>query len=247
MPSLEERLKARQRHFLGMLKPSAYSDAEWWTASDPALEALEGPLPFENLFADAMQKCGSDKATGHDYQRPYGLILSQLPPGPVLEVGIGSIDPAVPRNMGSRGVPGASLRAWRSIGIFSHVYGADVDEGALFSEPGIDTFWVNQLDRDSLILLRERLLTRHPMGLSLVVDDGLHEMAAIEGTLDACFPLVRDGGFYVVEDLAPQFLAPILQRVSKLPCDAWALWSNLGQEQLQSGAVSSGREMRSEA
>jgi hypothetical protein len=84
------------------------------------------PVPIEQPFTDAKAKAaadvlkslfakfGSDKSSGRNYHRLYGEILKNKDDiYYVLEIGLGTNDIDVVSNMGPRGVPGASLRAFR--------------------------------------------------------------------------------------------------------------------------------------
>ena len=68
----------------------------------------------------------------------------------VFECGIGSNNLDVPSNMGSRGVPGASLRVWRDFFPNAQIVGADVDQRILFQEERILTYKVDQTDAKSV-------------------------------------------------------------------------------------------------
>ena len=110
------------------------------------------------LGAETMKKLfdgfGSDKSLAHDYHIPYGQLFGLVPLGAILEIGIGSVNPEYPGNMGSRGHPGASQAALRDSGFFTHVFGADIDRSILTNSPGITNFFVDQTDAGSLTNLR---------------------------------------------------------------------------------------------
>ena len=78
---------------------------------------------------------GSDKARYHDYHLLYGSLLSE--PASVtalLEIGLGTNNPRLISNMGKRGRPGSSLRAFRDFLPTARIYGADIDRQILFEE-----------------------------------------------------------------------------------------------------------------
>ncbi len=79
------------------------------------------------------------------------------------------------------------------------IYGADVDERALFAEPSISTFHVDQTDLSSV----ERLGDHLPDRLDLVIDDGLHSPNANLAVLLLGLDKVHRGGWIVIEDIAP--------------------------------------------
>jgi hypothetical protein len=143
---------------------------------------------------------GSDKADPHTYGETYASILSALAPEPqIVELGIGTTFTDVPCNMGERGVPGASLRAFRELRPDASVVGADVDRRVLFQEEGIRTLWVDQLDRRALASLRAEVGGER--SVDLLIDDGLHSKRSNLNSLRELLPAVKPGGYYVIEDV----------------------------------------------
>ncbi|WP_459982474.1 class I SAM-dependent methyltransferase [Nocardioides sp. AN3] len=143
---------------------------------------------------------GSDKSGRHNYHLVYAAILAEMGTvSSLLEVGLGSSNTNVPSNMGPLGRPGASLRAFRDYLPGAAIYGADVDERALFAEPSISTFHVDQTDLSSV----ERLGDHLPDRLDLVIDDGLHSPNANLAVLLLGLDKVHRGGWIVIEDIAP--------------------------------------------
>ena len=105
--------------------------------------------------------------------------------------------------MGVRGVPGASLRAFRDLFPQAMVYGADIDRQILFEEDRIKTFFVDQTDPASLSVLGSNV----PSRVDLLIDDGLHAPYANIYTLQFGLPRLRVGGWLVIEDISPAALA----------------------------------------
>lgn len=155
---------------------------------------------------------GSDKASSHDYHHLYGAILQdRTAVHAVLEIGLGTNNEDVVSNMGQRGRPGASLRAWRDFLPLAHVYGADVDRRVLFEEERIRTFHVDQLEQGTF----DELGREVPADLDLIIDDGLHTPGANLATLLFALPRLKHGGVFVVEDVHPAH-HPVWQVVSAL-------------------------------
>jgi hypothetical protein len=144
---------------------------------------------------------GSDKALGwHNYGYVYNFIL-----GPrtntirlILEVGIGTNNPDVPSSMGSNGVPGASLRAWRELFSRAAIVGADIDERILFQEERIATYSVDQRDTGAIRALFAAMGDQMP---DLIIDDGLHAFDANKTFFEAAFPMLATNGLYIIEDV----------------------------------------------
>ena len=149
-----------------------------------------------------MKAHGSDKGLGwHNYTTLYTLLFEELRHQPIsfFEVGLGTNNTSIPSNMGPNGVPGASLRGWQQY--FDHpdtkIYGADVDTGILFHDRNIATFYVNQLQGDTI----KHMWSQIPGEMDVILDDGLHTFEANWSFLQNSIHKLKKGGIYVVEDL----------------------------------------------
>ena len=184
--------------------------------------SVERPTPIAE-FADTSQKqaaaarlkdlfdrYGSDKGDpDHRYHLLYGALLPTTEASAVLEIGLGTNNPDVVSNMGTRGKPGASLRAFRDYLPDAQIYGADVDRGILFSESRISTFFVDQTDFETFSALGTSL----PAQFDLIIDDGLHSPNANLATLIFGLERLKVGGHLLIEDISPDAL-PVWQLVS---------------------------------
>ncbi len=143
---------------------------------------------------------GSDKADDHDYHLLYGALLADIRQEPVsvLEIGLGTNNTDVVSNMGAKGSPGASLRAFRDFLPRGEILGADVDRRILFSEERIVTFHVDQTKPDSFRSLDAQLAGKM---FDLVIDDGLHSPNANICTLTFALRKLKPGGHAVIEDI----------------------------------------------
>lgn len=147
-----------------------------------------------------LDEYGSDKAGLHDYHYLYGPILKDRTRiRGVLEIGMGTNNTDSVSNMGMKGKPGASLRAFRDFLPNAQIYGADIDRRILFSENRIKTFYVNQVDIPSFDALDKSI----PSDLDLIIDDGLHSPDANIATLTFAIRKIRPGGWVVIEDITP--------------------------------------------
>lgn len=158
---------------------------------------------------------GSDKGTHHGYHLVYGELLSRLGADrelTLLEIGLGTDNPALVSTMGAGGSPGASVRAFRDFLPRSQILGADVDEATLFRESRIETATVDQLDRVSFARMTEALGCSR---FDVIVDDGLHAVDANLNTLRFALEALQPDGWFVVEDI-PQRTLPVWQLVGAL-------------------------------
>jgi hypothetical protein len=136
---------------------------------------------LQGLFVNS----GTDKDR-NGYSRIYSALLAPLrhTPAILVEVGIGTNNPALPSNMGATGIPGASLRAFSQyLGDSATCIGLDIDTSILFQTKTIKTMFVNQLDLDSFKEI-ENYLT-HSNGADVIIDDGLHRPISCINTIIA--------------------------------------------------------------
>jgi hypothetical protein len=123
------------------------------------------------------------------YYPAYAELAKRIgPAGRVLEVGVAA---------------GGSLRMWRELFPDGLIAGADLDPGCTWPE-GTEMILATQ---DSPYLaLRARELS--PGGWDLIVDDASHVGELSERTFALLWPLVRPGGWYVLEDWPVAFTEP---------------------------------------
>lgn len=153
------------------------------------------------ILGNLFNKYGSDKMNTHSYEYVYSNILEELGIDAslnILEVGLGTNNPNIVSTMGSQGRPGASLRAFRDFLKNSNIYGADVDRDILFSENRIQTFFVDQLNYESF----QGLVLPNNQIYNLIIDDGLHNVAANMNTLLFGLNNICVGGYIVIEDIS---------------------------------------------
>lgn len=144
---------------------------------------------------------GSDKRR-NQYDQFYAIIINSLlnkfpKEVNVFEIGLGTNNIDVPSNMGLHGSPGASLRAFRDYSHQINVFGADIDRRILFNEERIQTFYINQLDIDSVTKLHTIVSQSH-----LIIDDGLHTPEANLNVLSTYKDFMQSGSWIVIEDIA---------------------------------------------
>jgi len=165
---------------------------------------------FENkeskILGELFKKYGSDKSTNHNYFIFYTYILNTLGIKNklnVLEIGLGTNNPNLVSTMGSSGMPGASLRAFKDYLPNSNIYGADIDKDILFSENRINTCYVDQLKYSSFDDIKNNFGN---IKYDLIIDDGLHSIGANLNTLIFSLNNINNGGYIIIEDIAEIFL-----------------------------------------
>lgn len=91
---------------------------------------------------------------------------------------------------------GGALQLWRRyFGPEAAIWGIDVNPSSLIDEPGLNIRIGSQADPEFL-----RSVVTEMGGVDLVIDDGSHVAKHQEVSLEVLFPLLSDGGLYVVED-----------------------------------------------
>jgi hypothetical protein len=94
---------------------------------------------------------------------------------------------------------GGSLRAWSELFPKSNIFGADINSEYLFNEPKIKTFYTNQLDKNELNNLYNKL---KDIKFDVIIDDGLHTYQANINTFEILYPLLdKQNGNYFIEDI----------------------------------------------
>ena len=171
----------------------------------PVLSIEEFSLAVSETDSDAIRlkdlflKFGSDKSTQHNYYLLYaGILKNKHGSFNIFEMGLGTNHLEMISNMGPEGSPGASLRAFKQMYPSASIYGADIDRRILFKEEKIQTFYANQLNKDSLSELHAQI---SPLLFDLVIDDGLHTPEANINTFEFAIKILAPDGVFVIEDI----------------------------------------------
>lgn len=163
------------------------------------------------VLRDLFDAQGTDKgwyATTYEMLlRPYRQTFTEL-----LEIGIGTLEPDANATMHGYAPdyyrPGGSLRGWRDFFTNARILGADIEPDTQFSDERIRTVLCDSTDSEAV---RTHLGTSP--SFDVIVDDGSHRPEHQLATLQNCFPLVRKGGFYFIEDVgdeSPLYWEPAL-------------------------------------
>ena len=151
---------------------------------------------------------GSDKDR-NGYSSLYNALFLCMKDSPIrlLEVGIGTMIPGAHSSM--KGYmpdtyqPGASLRAWRDFFAKGEIHGMDVAHDCMFSEHRIATHLCDTTNSENC----NAWIEANPgLSFDIIIDDGSHWGQHQLETLKNLFPLLKNGGFYVIEDVVPDSL-----------------------------------------
>ena len=125
----------------------------------------------------------TDKEWPHGYLPDYLRIVEELGPAAVVcEIGV---------------YYGASLEMWKELFPQGKIIGVDIDAHCLWPE-GTYPVVHNQASPG----IRQAVEVVAPDGCDLIVDDASHIAKLTEVTFESLWPLIRSGGYYVIEDWA---------------------------------------------
>jgi len=146
-------------------------------------------------LGDLAIRFGTDKwGAWHWYTRHYQRHFGPLRHDAlrILEIGIGGYaDPAA---------GGGSLRMWKNYFPRAIVYGMDIYDKTGIEEPRIHTVVGSQADSAFLANFAEE---NGPF--DIIIDDGSHRVFHVLPTFEVLFPLLKDGGIYVIEDIQSSY------------------------------------------
>lgn len=136
----------------------------------------------------------TDKWGPHSYARHYDHHFASIRKRPltVLEIGVGGYD--------NPNAGGESLRVWKWFFPNSQIVGIDHHPKTAIEEARIRTFQGSQADASFL----ERVVSEIGRP-DIIIDDGSHLNAHVIAAFQALFPLLKDDGIYVVEDLQTSY------------------------------------------
>ena len=154
-------------------------------------------------LTDLMNLFGSDKGgrnNHHNFASYYSEIFfhKRNDIKNFLEIGLGTNNTSVLSNMGSNGIPLASLRAWRDYFKNANIYGADIDKNILKNEDRIETFYVDQTDP---ITIKEMFKNIGEKKFDIILEDGLHEYNANICFFENAIEYLESNGTYIIEDV----------------------------------------------
>lgn len=183
----------------------------------PQIEIYDAKKETElsNCIKNLFNKYGSDKSYSHDYHLFYAEVFEKLPqttPLNILEIGLGSQNPAIPSRMSGQFSIGSSLRAYREFFPNANIFGGDIDKDILFTEDRINTSYVNQLDIDSFEEMQKQF--NYPI-FDLIIEDGLHSFVASLNTLNFALQYTKNNSIIVLEDLSNIDLWQIICQILK--------------------------------
>ena len=137
-----------------------------------------------NSLDSIMIKHKSDKSSkGHNYTRYYEKYFEDIRNEElkILEIGVQF---------------GCSMKAWKEYFKNSTIYGIDIGDCAYLTEDRVVILKGNQSDIEFLNEVNSKYGP-----FDIIIDDGSHKNGDMVITYETMFPLLKNGGIYVVEDM----------------------------------------------
>jgi demethylmacrocin O-methyltransferase len=151
--------------------------------------------PYSSMsLTELAEEFGSDKWGVHRYTPRYERHFAHLRDREmlVLELGIGGY---AREHQG-----GASLRMWKWFFPRAQVVGLDIEDKSFVDEERITSFQGSQTDRGLL-----RRIAKRFGAPTIVIDDGSHRPPHVRKSFRILFPMLADGGLYVIEDIQTSY------------------------------------------
>jgi len=139
---------------------------------------------------------GTDKWGRHYYTPHYGTHFKDFKYQKIniLEIGVGGYD-----NPYSGG---RSLRMWKKYFPYGKVFSLDIVDKLFLQEKRIKIFKGSQVDKAFLMDVVSKIGQ-----LDLIIDDGSHINEHVIETFNILFPVLKNGGIYVIEDTQTSYWA----------------------------------------
>jgi len=165
------------------------------------------------------EKYHSDKSSWHNYTTFYDYIFKSLclvnKPINLFELGLGTNNVGLISNMGSNGVPGASLRAFSKYFPNANIHGADIDKDILFQEDRIKTYFCDQTSPEIIKQIWDQI----DVDFDVIIDDALHEAHANITFFENSYHKLKKGGIFIIEDILNKNKYPIEKFLRDVDCE----------------------------
>jgi hypothetical protein len=162
-------------------------------AAEQARKEAEWQAKTRDLTALA-KHFRTDKWGGHFYTPHYQFHFEQMREQPIrlLEIGIGGY--------GDKGRGGNSLRMWKHYFPNAQIVGLDIQDKKFVEEDRIKVYQGDQSDPETL-----RRINEESGPFDIILDDGSHRVWHVLPTFEILYPLLADGGMYVIEDVQSSY------------------------------------------
>jgi hypothetical protein len=141
-----------------------------------------------NLMLKYGQLYNTDKVTHHEYHKYYESVLKPYynSHGSILEIGLGT---------------GVSLPMWQNLFKNAHIYGVDRD----YENDRNDRFTIYKGDQSNEEDLNRLANLLRDKNVFFINDDGSHIPEHQLLTFNTLFPMMVEGGIYIIEDIETSY------------------------------------------
>jgi hypothetical protein len=174
--------------------------------------------PFETELCELFFKYRADKCPQifHSYSPAYYEVLHEKrhEVKTFLEIGVGT-NKVMNKICSKSYEPGASLKSWSDFFSNAKIFGLDIDKTVLFETDKIKCFYTDQSKEDSLedtISEIKRSEGNEDLKFDVILDDGSHIIKHMKLTYKTLLKYVKDGGFYIIEDIKRKDI-PVFQNL----------------------------------
>jgi tetratricopeptide (TPR) repeat protein len=134
------------------------------------------------------QLYNTDKVTHHEYHKYYEPVLKPFynSYGSIVEIGLGT---------------GVSLPMWKNLFKYAHIYGVDKE----YENRGDDRHTIYKADQSNVNDLNNLKKSLTDKNVFFINDDGSHIPEHQLLSFNTLFPIVAEGGFYIIEDIETSY------------------------------------------
>jgi beta-1,4-mannosyl-glycoprotein beta-1,4-N-acetylglucosaminyltransferase len=149
---------------------------------------VDSDYDIENLMLRYGRLSNTDKVTHHEYHKYYEPVLKPYynSHGSIVEIGLGTT---------------ASLPMWKDIFKHAHIYGVDIED-TYFVNDRCTIYKADQSKIDDLNRLKHLLSDKN---VFFINDDGSHIPEHQLLTFNTLFPILSEGGIYIIEDIETSY------------------------------------------
>ena len=134
------------------------------------------------------QLSNTDKVTHHEYHKYYEPVLKPYYNlhGSIVEIGLGT---------------GQSLPMWQNLFKHAHIYGVDKE----YENSGNDRYTIYKGDQSNVNDLNDLRKSLTDKNVFFINDDGSHIPEHQLLTFNTLFPILKEGGIYIIEDIETSY------------------------------------------
>ena len=134
------------------------------------------------------QLSNTDKVTHHEYHKYYEPVLKPYynSHGSIVEIGLGT---------------GQSLPMWQNLFKHAHIYGVDKE----YENSGNDRYTIYKGDQSNVNDLNDLRKSLTDKSVFFINDDGSHIPEHQLLTFNTLFPILKEGGIYIIEDIETSY------------------------------------------